>query len=144
MAQLRVEICCTSCGDKRFRREMFTSLSLPLNETETSSFASTLVPKSLDELLRRYFQSRELEYKCERCGNNAVTVVPRFSGLPGVLVRSHIRWAGGVAAHVLVRIWLCTHDGVQGSGCCPRCVCDCCDAGFASETFRCERRHPAV
>ncbi len=83
--QVRVEVRCTACGVQRAKNEIFTSLSLPLNEFNGGG---TLKRLALHDLLELYFQTRELEYKCEHCDNNNVQVTPTISSLPNVLVRA--------------------------------------------------------
>jgi uncharacterized UBP type Zn finger protein len=91
--QVEVNLTCMSCKHSRSRVELFTNLSLPVEEASEFATPSPLgstpysPPIELKELLVWYFRERTLEYKCEKCGHNELSAAPKIFGLPNVLVR---------------------------------------------------------
>ncbi|KAM6143307.1 ubiquitin carboxyl-terminal hydrolase 26 [Erethizon dorsatum] len=78
--ELLCSILCKACGQAVYKTEPSTYLSINLPQGKKAC------PLSIQSTFDHFFETEELEYKCERCKHNRSDVVHKFSRLPRILI----------------------------------------------------------
>ncbi|CAH1790003.1 unnamed protein product [Owenia fusiformis] len=78
--QIEHTIKCLKCGEQVFKAETFHDLSVDLPRRSGDK------QWSLQDALERFFQSEDLEYKCEECKATQARVSHNFLTLPRILI----------------------------------------------------------